>query len=267
MPKLSIIILAKNVADEIVPTLKTAKKIADEIILIDTGSTDNTLKISKPYITKLIQTKGHDFASWRNLGAKHSHGDWLLYLDSDERIPKPLAGEILANLQEPIHDAYTIPRYEIFYGRHLNHWPDPYVLRLIKKTALVGWKGKLHEQPEVKGTIGQLKNTLIHLSHRNLKQNLTNTIAWSKLEAQMLLDANHPSIKGWRFWRILLTEFWIRFVKQGLWKDGTEGNIEVIYQMFSRFITYVRLWEMQRNPSLEETYKNIDKKILQEWKE
>lgn len=266
MNSLSTIILAKNVADEIVPTLKTAKKISTEIILVDTGSTDDTIKVSRPYVTKVIKTHGHDFALWRNIGAKHAHSDWLLYLDSDERIPKLLAGEILATLSEPIHDAYVIPRYEVFLGKHLNHWPDPYVLRLIKKSSLVGWKGKLHEQPEIKGTIGQLKNTLVHLSHRSIDQKVSNTMRWSKLEAKMLLKANHPKMKGWRLWRIIFTEFYHRFIKQGLWKDGTEGNIEVIYQMFSRFITYVRLWEMQREVSLDETYKRIDKKILKEWK-
>jgi glycosyltransferase involved in cell wall biosynthesis len=263
---LSIIILTKNVEDEVLPALKTASKIADEIIIVDTGSTDATLKLVKPYASKVIKTTVHNFATWRNLGAQHATSDWLLYLDSDERLPKALAGEILATIKEPIHDAFTLPRYEIFLGKHLAHWPDPYVLRLIKKTSLVAWRGRLHEQPDVKGTIGTLKNNLIHLSHRNITQKLTNSLEWSKLEAKLLYQANHPKMKGWRLWRILATEFWLRFVKQGLWKDGVEGNIEVIYQMFSRFLTYVRLWEMQRDPTLKETYTQVDKKILQEWK-
>jgi len=79
----------------------------------------------------------------------------------------------------------------------------------------------------------------------------------------MLFKANHPPMKGWRFFRIILTEFWQRAIKQGLWHDGTEGTIEIIYQMFSRFLTYERLWEMQRHPSLKKTYQEIDKKILE----
>ena len=90
---------------------------------------------------------------------------------------------------------------------------------------------------------------------------------WSRLEAQMLFKAGHPPMQGWRFARIMLTEFWDRFVKQRLFRDGIEGWIEVIYQMFSRFLTYERLWEMQRNPSLKETYQTIDKKILAEVEE
>jgi hypothetical protein len=137
---------------------------------------------------------------------------------------------------------------------------------LIKKTALKKWRGKLHEQPEIIGEIGQLKQQLIHLSHKNIDEKVSGTLKWSKLEAEMLFKANHPPMKGWRFFRIILTEFWHRFVKQGLWRDGTEGYIEVIYQMFSRFLTYERLWELQRQPSLKKTYQDIDKKIIKEIK-
>ena len=267
MPTLSVIIITGSKAHEILPTLKIAKKFADEIILVDTGATDNTVKLAKPYYTKLVKTSGTDFSAWRNLGAKYAHGDWLLYLDTDERVPKALAGEILATIKEPIHDAYTIPRHEILLGKHLKHWPHPRVLRLIKKASLKRWRGKLHEQPELIGTVGDLKNFMLHLTHKNLDENINKTLEWSRLEAQMLYNSNHPPMKGWRFWRILLTEFYQRFFKQGLRKDGVEGNLEVLYQMFSRFITYARLWELQRQPSLEKSYKNIDQKILDEWRQ
>ncbi len=263
---LSVIVLGKNVAHEVVPTLKTVR-FADEVIFVDTGSTDDTLKVIKPYVHKVIHTTGHNFARWRNLGAKKAKGDWLLYIDSDERVPKPLAWEIRQTIENSSHDAYRIHRFEILLGKHLRHWPDSYVLRLIKVAALKKWTGKLHEQPQIEGSLGTLKGSLVHLTHKNLEEKLLNTLNWSKLEAEMLLKANHPPMKGWRFWRIIFTEFVNRFIKQGLWKDGNEGNIEVIYQMFSRFLTYVQLWQMQRSPSLKESYDKIDQKILQEWKD
>lgn len=262
---LSVIVLAKNVEDEIVTALKTAR-FADEIIVVDTGSTDNTVKIARQYADKVVATSGHDFAKWRNLGAGQAKGDWLLYLDSDERIPYKLAREIQETLQNPSASAYTIYRFEIMLGRHLSHWGDPRVLRLIKKTALKRWEGKLHEQPLIEGLIGNLKHKMVHLTHKNLDEKLTSTIGWSRLEAQMLKDAKHPPVKGWRLIRIMLTEFFDRAIKRRLWLDGTEGWIEIIYQMFSRFLTYVRLWELQRDPSLTETYKTVDRKLLEEWK-
>lgn len=264
MSKISVIILAKNVAEEIVPAIKTSQ-FADEIVVVDTGSTDNTVAVCRKLGAKIIHTTGDSFAKWRNDGAKEAKGDWLLYLDSDERIPVKLAKEIQTIVADPGHAAYTISRYEIFLGKHLNHWGDPRVLRLIKKSALKRWEGKLHEQPKIDGSVGDLRHQMVHLSHKNIDEKVPNTLKWSKMEAQMLLDAKHPPMAGWRFIRIMLTEFWYRAVRQGLWKDGTEGWIEVIYQMFSKFLTYERLWEAQRKPSLSETYRNVDKQLLEEW--
>lgn len=264
MQKLSVIILAKNVADEIIPAIKTSQ-FATEVIIVDTGSTDDTVAIGRKLGARIVHSTGNSFSKWRNDGAKEARSDWLLYLDSDERIPIKLAKEILSTIENPEHAAYTISRYEIFLGRHLDHWGDPRVLRLMKKTALKRWEGKLHEQPKIDGTIGSLRQQMVHLSHKNIDEKVPNTMKWSKMEAQMLLDAKHPPMKGWRFIRIMLTEFWYRCVRQGLWKDGTEGWIEIIYQMFSKFMTYERLWEAQRKPSLSETYKKVDDQLLSEW--
>ena len=267
MAKLSVIILGQNVADEVIPAFVTSQ-FADEIIFVDThtGSTDETLSLARKYAQKIVKSEDYNFSTWRNDGAKASSGEWLLYLDSDERITPSLSKEIITAIKHPDFEAYTISRYEVFLGRHLNHWPDPRVLRLIKKSALKAWRGKLHEQPNIIGRIGQLKEQMVHLSHKNIDEKVTGTLKWSRLEAEMLFKAGHPQMKGWRFARIIFSEFWDRFVKQKLWLDGTEGWIEVIYQMFSRFLTYERLWEMQRIPTLKETYETIDRKICQEVK-
>ncbi len=266
MPKITIIILVNNVEAEIEAAL-ISSQFADEIIAVDTGSTDDTLKICRKYGVKIVHSTGSSFSKWRNDGALEASGDWLLYLDSDERIPVKLAKEIQNELVNAQHQAYTISRYEIFLGKHLEHWGDPRVLRLIKKESLVKWEGRLHEQPKITGSIGQLKHQMIHLSHKNIDEKLPNTLVWSKTEAELLLKNNHPPMAGWRFLRIMFTEFWDRCVKQGLWKDGTEGWIEIIYQMFSKFVTYERLWEMQRQPSLQKTYRQIDQEIISEWKQ
>lgn len=264
MKKISVIILARNVADEIIPAIKTSQ-FASEVVVVDTGSTDGTIDICRKLGAKIVHSTGDSFSKWRNDGAKEARGEWLLYLDSDERIPVKLADEIISTIENPNYDAYTISRYEIFLGKHLGHWGDPRVLRLIKKSALKRWEGKLHEQPKIEGKIGDLRHQMVHLSHKNIDEKVLNTLNWSKTESLMLLDADHPSMKGWRFIRIMLTEFWQRAIKQGLWKDGAEGWIEIIYQMFSKFITYERLWEAQRKPSLSDTYKKIDNDLLLEW--
>lgn len=264
MKKLSVIILTKNVESEILAAIKSVS-FADEVIVVDTGSTDNTLQIAKKMGAKIVHSTGDSFSKWRNDGAKEAGGEWLLYLDSDERIPVKLAEEIVRTISNPDFSAYTISRYEVFLGKHLEHWGDPRVLRLMAKKSLKKWTGKLHEQPMIDGAIGNLKNQMIHLSHKNIDEKMPNTQNWSIAEATLLLNAGHPPMVWWRFIRVMFTEFWYRAIKQGLWRDGTEGWIEIIYQMFSKFITYERLWEMQQNPSLKEKYNQIDKNLISEW--
>lgn len=261
-PSICVIIIAANVENEILPTLKTARQLTKDILFVDTGCTDSTVTIRKPYVNKVVYASGHDFAAWRNLGTKHATADWLLYLDSDERLTPELIKEINTTLEHPQHAAYTIPRYEILLGRHLAHWGDSRVIRLIKRDALRRWVGKLHEQPQIDGTIGNLHYHMIHLTHKNFHEKLVGTTNWSLLEAELLFEAKHPPVTWWRFWRIMFTEFWDRAIKRRLFLDGTEGWMEIIYQMFSRYLTYARLWELQQNPSLEKTYQEIDKKLL-----
>jgi hypothetical protein len=75
---------------------------------------------------------------------------------------------------------------------------------------------------------------------------LNKTIEWSKIEAQLRLNAHHPKVVWWRLIRVMLTGFWDSYIKQGGWKAGTAGFIESIYQAYSMFVTYATLWEMQK---------------------
>ena len=107
------------------------------------------------------------------------------------------------------------------------------------------WRGVLHETPVVKGEIGYFKYPLIHLKHDFLSEMVEKTNEWSEMEAKLLLKANHPRMKWWRFMRIMLTEFYLRMIKQAAFLDGGEGVIYAFYQVWSRFLTYAKLWEMQ----------------------
>lgn len=267
MTKISAIILASNREDIIEGCLKTLGWV-DEKILVDIGSTDKTLQIAKKYGCQIIEgSKEYNFSQWRNQGAKAAKGDWLFYVDTDERVTSKLKEEIvkIVKLSDSQIVGYKIPRKNYFLGKEFKMvWPD-YQLRLMKNAALISWRGKIHEQPKIKREIGKLKNPLIHLSHRSLETSIANTLKWSKLEAENRIKAGHPKMTGWRFLRVLFTGFWQQFIKKKIWKKGTEGVIEGIYQTFSLFFTYFRLWELQRKESLEDSYKKIDQEILKEW--
>lgn len=244
--KLSIIIIAKNAEDHIADAIDSVKKIADEIIVVDNGSVDKTIEISEYLKAKVIKEDKKDFSQLRNIGLRAARGEWVFYLDTDERVTPSL----MANISDQIENknsnatAFKIKRKNFYFGNH--EWPYIEKLeRLFYKDSLKGWYGQLHESPRIEGEVLELEGFLLHYTHRDLTSMLEKTIEWSYLEAELRLKANHPKMTWWRFPRVMLTAFFNSFVIQKGWKAGTVGLIESMYQAFSAFITYARLWEMQ----------------------
>jgi len=188
-----------------------------------------------------------NFADFRNEGAKRAKGEWLLYVDSDEEVTRNLKETILKVTSSDEFAAYAIPRRNFIFGKEMKHCglsPD-YVLRLIGKDKLKGWVGELHEQPEVKGEICHLKEPFIHRKHKTLDEMVDKTNEWSEIEAKLMFDAGHPEMNIFRFFSAGLREFWLRMVIQTAFLDGVKGVIYGMYQVFSRLISYAKLWEMQ----------------------
>lgn len=252
--QLSTIILSKNEEKMIKDCLESVEW-TDEIILIDSGSTDKTVEIAKKYGARIISVppKKLEFAKWRNEGLKAAKSKWVLYVDADERMTPELRQEIkkIMSSRSPA-SAYQIPRRNFYLGKEVRYgsaWPN-YVKRLFLKEKLKRWERRLHEDPVFEGDLDTLKNPLLHYTHRDLSSMIEKTRQWSKIEAELLYQAKHPPVTWWRILRIMLTEFWYRGVRLQGFRDGVVGWIEVTFQMFSRFITYAQLWEMQNKQSL-----------------
>lgn len=208
-----------------------------------------------------VETEGvkGSFPEWRNEGAKMAKSDWILYVDSDEAVTIELRREIKKEVDSKNFAAYAIPRRNKLLGHVMNWggWYPDYVLRLIKKDKLKGWFGELHEQPLIDGNVGKLTNPLIHDSHRNIHDMVEKTNTWSEIEAKLLYESGHPKMNFLRFCSAALREFWKRGILKLGFLDGMVGIIEIIYQMYSRLITYSKLWEMQlrNSKSQEPNYK------------
>lgn len=246
--KISVIVLVKNAEDKIQGCLQAVLNLADEILLLDTGSEDNTLSIAKHFKTKVIKAKGKDYASWRNEAAKIANSKWLFYLDHDERVSPELVKEIKDVIQTEGFVAYDVPRKNYVFGRWLKYggwWPDR-VLRLMKKDNLVKWEGEVHEQPKIEGELGHLSQALIHLKEDNLSDMTEKTNRYSNYEAKLLFEAGHPPMAWWRFLRIMGHELRYRLIWKLGFLDGPKGIIYCLYQGYSRFVTYAKLWEMQK---------------------
>lgn len=260
---LSVIILAKNEEQRIRACLESVKWV-DEIIVVDNGSTDKTLEIVKKYTQKVLMFKDQDFAALRNKGMEQAKGEWVLYVDADERVLEPLRKEIEAQITFGSFCAFAISRKNIIFGREVNYgpfWPD-WVIRLLKKEDFTRWVGQVHEYPQFKGELGYLKNPLLHLTHRDIDQIVQKSLEWSKIDARLRFEAGHPKMSAWRFLRILLSEtFYQGVIRKGFF-NGTIGVMDALLQVFSLFITYIRLWQMQQPKSLEKIYDEIDEQFL-----
>jgi glycosyltransferase involved in cell wall biosynthesis len=245
--KMTAIVISKNDANLLGRCLDQLDWV-DQLVVVDNQSTDNSVQIAQTKQATVIIEKKEDFSALRNAGAQAAVNDWLLYIDTDEVISAKLRQEIqgimLQSSTENLPVAYTIKRQNYYLG-HL--WPaEDGMIRFIYKPALVSWQGKLHETAIIHGQIGVLQNRLIHHTHRSLEQMVEKTNHWSKTEAALRFQANHPPIVAWRLARVMLTGFFDSYIRQQGWRAGTVGVIESLYQAFSLFITYAKVWEMQQ---------------------
>ncbi len=245
MDKISAVIIAKNEEEMIGPCIKSLK-FCDEIIVINNGSKDNTKELSQKLGAKVIDIITNDFSELRTLGLQKAEFDWLLYVDADERIDEDLRNSIKEIISKNLdYSAFYLKRKNFYLGN--NEWPRIEKLeRLFKKDKLKGWKGMLHESPEYEGSIGILDGFILHYTHRSLETMLAKTAQWSTTEALLRLNSNHPKMTWWRFPRVMITAFLDSFIFQQGFKVGSVGLIEATFQAYSMFLTYAKLWEMQK---------------------
>ena len=236
---LSVAIIARNEEELIAEAIKSAKFSDEIVVYLSPQTTDQTEEIARKLGAKIITQKGESFDQWRTNLIKETRGEWLFYLDADERFTPKGGAEIrkIVNKGSKEFSAYATPRANYYLGKRVKHggsWPD-YVERLFFKEDLKKWENKLHERPIYKGKLGYLKNPIKHLTHRDLASMVKKTIKWGKIEADLLFKANHPPVVAWRIFRMMLTKFWERVIKQGAWKDGTVGWINSIFETFNTF--------------------------------
>jgi len=248
--KISVVICTLNEEKNLLRALQSVKW-ADEIIVCDMHSDDNTVKISENFGAKLIYHKKENYVEpVRNFAISKASNEWILIIDPDEEIPPSLKERLLqiGDSMKQI-DYVKIPRKNIIFGKWMKAsmwWPD-YNIRFFKK-GIVAWTDKIHKPPKVLGQGLELpadeKLAIIHHHYESISQFLERMIRYTTIQADELVK------EGYKFdWKDLikkpLGEFLGRFFANRGFEDGLHGLALSLLQSFSFEIVYLRVWEMQ----------------------
>jgi len=244
---ISAVVLTKNEENTIVDCLESLLW-CDEIIVIDDHSNDRTIELIEHAESKKItifrRKLTDDFSQQRNYGLEKASNNWVLFVDSDERVSLSLQYEILSHMTNSLENyvGYFIPRRDVMWGRTLLYGESgsTKLLRLAKKNA-GKWQGRVHERWSVSGKTAELRNHLIHLPHQTIQEFLTEINYYTSLRAKELYE------KGGEvsFWSIIVypkAKFFLNyFIRRGF-LDGIEGLIVAILMSFHSFLVRAKLW-------------------------
>jgi glycosyltransferase involved in cell wall biosynthesis len=236
MATVSVTIICKNESLNITECIQSAL-FADEIIVLDSGSTDNTVSLARKLGAKVIRTDWPGYGIQKNRAIEHSNSDWIFSLDADERIPTSLAKEVLKAIRKEEYKVFDVPRKSLFITRFMKHsgWYPDRTRRLFKKKAAKFCKSQIHESLQTSQDVGHLKEPLIHYSYRDFETVLRKVNQYSSLMAEKKIMAGEGSTSlkkaifhgMWAFVRTYL-------IRAGF-LDGREGlilaisNAEVVY--------------------------------------
>lgn len=249
---LSVVIVTLNEEDKIRDCLESVKW-ADEIIVVDSFSTDRTVEIAKDYTDKIYQRKFAGFGEQKNYALSKASGEWVLSIDADEIVTCDLQQEVKQTLTQPRACGYYIPRKSYFLGRWIRHtgwWPD-YVLRLFRRDSGCFSNRLVHEAVEVNGPTQKLRNHLEHHPYDSLRDLIIKGDAYSTLAAKVLAGQNQDSTG--KHGAVLLKSFshacgrfFRKYFLQAGFLDGKEGFIISVFASYSVFLKYAKLWEIER---------------------
>ena len=248
---LSVCIITLNEEANIVRTLESVREIADEVIVVDSGSTDATVALAEQRGAKVFVEPWKGFALQKNSALAKAVCDWILSLDADEAVSPELAASIRALLKSgsvPQFTGYTMNRRNMYLRRWLKHcgyYPDP-KLRLIRRGAAEFELRAVHEDMKMQGPLGHLNGDLIHFAYPTLESFIEHANRYSSLGAQMEAEKGRA---GFSFMNIVLRPM-VRFLYSYFFRlgflDGREGLLVLMTHASYVSWKYAKAWELSK---------------------
>jgi len=243
---ISAVVLTKNEEKNIAGCLQSISW-CDEIVVIDDNSQDKTVEIAKMHNAKVFShSLSGDFSKQRNLGLEKTTGEWVLFVDADERVSPALWYEIMQHTNNPInsYSGYFIKRTDVMWGRELKHGESGNIklLRLAKRNS-GQWRGHVHEIWKIKGKTSTLNSPLMHYPHQTIGEFLMEINFYTDLRTKEL----HAKKVRVFWWSIILypkAKFIFNYIIKMGFLDGLPGLVVALMMSFHSFLVRAKLWQL-----------------------
>lgn len=244
---ISATIITLNEQDNIDKCLNSLKDLVEEIILVDSGSTDKTVEIAKKLKAKVYVRNFDNFANQKNYALSLVSNDWVFSIDADETVSKDLSDEIKIAVNDSKYDGFLIPRKNFILGKEIKYsrWsPDKHIW--LWKKSKGQWKGQVHEEVVVNGKVGQLKNSKIHYQDKTIQEFINTNNHYSQIQAERLFKSNKRFSLLQLIWDPTF-EFLLRFVYKRGFLDGWRGFVLAYLMGFYKASVLLKLLELEKN--------------------
>ena len=248
MPKVSVVIIAKNEEKKIALCLESVKW-ADDIVVVDGMSDDRTVEVAKSHGAKVISRQfTGSFADDRNEGMKHSTNDWVLQLDADDVV----TGDFLRKMEEAFSGSsdvivYKFRRKNFFLGHSMDHGGFHHYIPNLVNRKHVRFEGTVHEVPVYDGKIGVIEADIEHYPFDSIAQFVDRQNRYARIAARAIFDKSgilpQPAIRRELIGRTFKI-FWKSYIKKQGYKEGMYGLVFAVLFSFINFLKWSHYWEM-----------------------
>ena len=252
MPTISVAMIVKNEAQDLALCLDTVKDWVDEIVILDSGSSDNTKEIALNYGAKFYEnTDWQGFGKQRQIAQRYVTSDYVLWLDADERISPTLRQSILDVVaQNRENTVYQLPRISEVFGRESRHsgWYPDYVVRLYRTNYAQYGDELVHEKVHYPANtkVEKLKGDLQHFTYKSLHHYLVKSAGYAKAWADQR-QAKGKKATLWQGISHAIGCFVKMYILKAGFLDGKQGLLLAILSAHSTFVKYADLWEREQH--------------------
>lgn len=252
---ISVVLIILNEQAVIANAMESVKDLADEIVVVDSGSRDETLEIAKKYGAKIYFRKFDNFANQKNWAVSKAKGGWILSLDADEQIPDNLSGEIKKSIKNSQFNGFYIGRINFILGGEIKHsrWsPDEHIWLWKKDKGK--WVGEVHEEVEVSGRVGRLKNKKLHYQVETVSEFIKKNDFYASVLSKSLFK-NGIKFSILHFFYDPIFEFFLRYIYKFGFLDGLRGFILAYLMAIFKLSLWIKIYELQFSTRLKQKSK------------